>query len=69
VSSQIAQSAFARQVLNQQLLALALLTPSDHIHSEMDAVFNDGMTPKQAYSFRLIIFPAWANNGDAISRS
>jgi phosphatidylinositol 4-phosphatase len=69
VSSQIVQSAFARQVLNQQLFALALLTPSDHIHNEMDAGFNDGMTPKQAYLSRLIIFTVWANNGDAISRS
>lgn len=63
------QSAFARHVLNRQLLALALLNPSDHIHTEMDVVFNDGMTPNWVYSFRLIIFSAWANNGDAISRS
>ncbi|KAI0256643.1 SacI homology domain-containing protein [Lactifluus subvellereus] len=49
----VVQSAFARHVLNRQLLVLALLNPSDHIHTEMDVVFND----------------VWANNGDAISRS
>jgi hypothetical protein len=36
------QSAFARHVLNQQLLALALLNPSESGHTEMDVVFNDG---------------------------
>ncbi|KAH9981344.1 SacI homology domain-containing protein [Lactifluus volemus] len=49
----VVQSAFARRVLNRQLLALAILNPSDHIHTEMDVAFND----------------VWANNGDAISRS
>ncbi|KAI0005981.1 SacI homology domain-containing protein [Russula compacta] len=46
------QSAFARHVLNQQLLALALLNTSERGRTEMDVVFND----------------VWANNGDAISR-
>ncbi|KAI0273575.1 SacI homology domain-containing protein [Gloeopeniophorella convolvens] len=48
----VVQSAFARHVLNRQLLALALLNPSDHGRTDMDVVFND----------------VWANNGDAISR-
>jgi phosphatidylinositol 4-phosphatase len=68
-SSQIKQSAFARHVLNRQLLALAILNPSDHIHTEMDVAFNDGMRPKYLHSVWLIIYPVWANNGDAISRS
>ena len=38
------QSAFARHVLDRQLLALALLNPSRSGHSEMDVFFNDGMT-------------------------
>jgi phosphatidylinositol 4-phosphatase len=38
------QSAFARHVLNQQLLALALLNPSEPGRPEMDVFFNDGMT-------------------------
>ncbi|KAI0301975.1 SacI homology domain-containing protein [Russula brevipes] len=48
----VVQSAFARYVLNRQLLVLALLNPSEHGRTEMDVVFND----------------VWANNGDAISR-
>ncbi|KAF8478731.1 SacI homology domain-containing protein [Russula ochroleuca] len=48
----VVQSAFARHVLNQQLLALVLLNPSGPGHTEIDVVFND----------------VWANNGDAISR-
>lgn len=48
----VVQSAFARHVLNQQLLALALLNPSEPGRPEMDVFFND----------------VWANNGDAISR-
>jgi len=36
------QSAFARHVLNRQLLTLALLNPSESGHKEMDVVFNDG---------------------------
>ena len=42
VSSQTMQSAFARHVLNRQLLALAFLNPSEHHRTEMDVVFNDG---------------------------
>lgn len=38
------QSAFARHVLNRQLLALALLNPSESGRPEMDVFFNDGMT-------------------------
>ncbi|KAH9180498.1 SacI homology domain-containing protein [Lactarius sanguifluus] len=45
-------SAFARYVLNRQLLAVALLNPSGNGRTDMDVVFND----------------VWANNGDAISR-
>jgi hypothetical protein len=41
---QITQSAFARHVLNRQLLALALLNPSESGRPEMDVSFNDGMT-------------------------
>lgn len=48
----VVQSAFARYVLNRQLLAVALLNPSEHRRTDMDVVFND----------------VWANNGDAISR-
>ncbi|KAF8275070.1 SacI homology domain-containing protein [Lactarius quietus] len=48
----VVQSAFARYVLNRQLLAVALLNPSGHGRTDMDVVFND----------------VWANNGDAISR-
>lgn len=48
----VVQSAFARYVLNRQLLAVALLYPSGHGRTDMDVVFND----------------VWANNGDAISR-
>ncbi|KAI9466155.1 SacI homology domain-containing protein [Lactarius psammicola] len=48
----VVQSAFARYVLNRQLLAVALLNPSEHGRTDMDVVFND----------------VWANNGDAISR-
>lgn len=40
----ITQSAFARHVLNRQLLALALLNPSGSGRPEMDVSFNDGMT-------------------------
>src|SRR5712691_4670498 len=39
------QSAFARHVLNRQLLVLAFLNPSEHGRTEMDVVFNDGTTP------------------------
>ena len=39
------QSAFARHVLNRQLLTLALLNPSKSSRPEIDVVFNDGMTP------------------------
>ncbi|TFY55822.1 hypothetical protein EVG20_g9178 [Dentipellis fragilis] len=49
----VVQSAFARYVLQRQLLAVALFNPSGHGRAEMDVVFND----------------VWANNGDAISRS
>ncbi|KAI0054006.1 hypothetical protein FA95DRAFT_1551790 [Auriscalpium vulgare] len=49
----VVQSAFARHILNRQLLALALYNPSEHERPEIDIVFND----------------VWANNGDAISRS
>lgn len=42
VGSQTMQSAFARDVLNRQLLALAFLYPSEHHRTEMDVVFNDG---------------------------
>ncbi|KAH9001323.1 SacI homology domain-containing protein [Lactarius akahatsu] len=48
----VVQSAFARYVLNRQLLAVALLNPSGNGRTDMDVVFND----------------VWANNGDAISR-
>jgi hypothetical protein len=41
---QMMQSAFARHVLDRQLLALALLNPSESGRSEMDVFFNDGMT-------------------------
>jgi hypothetical protein len=41
---QMMQSAFARHVLNRQLLALALLNPSEAGRREMDVFFNDGMT-------------------------
>ena len=44
VGSQTMQSAFARHVLNRQLLALAFLNPSEHHRTEMDVVFNDGTT-------------------------
>jgi len=44
VSSRTMQSAFARHVLNRQLLALAFLNPSEHGRTEMDVVFNDGTT-------------------------
>jgi phosphatidylinositol 4-phosphatase len=37
------QSAFARHVLNRQLLALALLNPSESGRPEIDVFFNDGM--------------------------
>ncbi|KAI0032266.1 SacI homology domain-containing protein [Vararia minispora EC-137] len=49
----VVQSAFARYVLNRQLLALVLFNPIEHNRSEIDVVFND----------------VWANNGDAISRA
>ncbi|EFI28328.1 hypothetical protein CC1G_13857 [Coprinopsis cinerea okayama7 len=49
----VVQSAFARYVLNQQLSAVALLTPSVTGGIETDLIFND----------------VWANNGDAISRA
>ncbi|KAI0062325.1 hypothetical protein BV25DRAFT_670160 [Artomyces pyxidatus] len=49
----VVQSAFARHVLNRQLLAVALLNPSESGRTDIDVVFND----------------VWANNGDAISRS
>ncbi|KAH9043290.1 SacI homology domain-containing protein [Lactarius pseudohatsudake] len=52
VCSRPMQSAFARYVLNRQLLAVALLNPSGNGRTDMDVVFND----------------VWANNGDAISR-
>ena len=42
VSLQQIQSAFARYVLNRQLLAVALLYPSGHGRTDMDVVFNDG---------------------------
>jgi hypothetical protein len=42
VGSRMIQSAFARYVLNRQLLVLALLNPSEHGRTEMDVVFNDG---------------------------
>ena len=42
------QSAFARHVLDRQLLALALLNPSESGRSEMDVFFNDGMTSSRA---------------------
>ena len=45
VRSRAIQSAFARHVLNRQLLALAFLNPSEHGRTEMDVVFNDGTTP------------------------
>ena len=44
VSSRTMQSAFARHVLNRQLLALAFLNPSENGRTEMDVVFNDGTT-------------------------
>ncbi len=44
------QSAFARYVLNRQLLAVALLNPSEHGRTDMDVVFNDGTTPSLADS-------------------
>ena len=47
------KSAFARQVLNKQLGAVALLNPFEATNSDIDIVFND----------------IWANNGDAISRA
>jgi hypothetical protein len=40
---QMMQSAFARHVLNRQLLALALLDPSESGRREMDVFFNDGI--------------------------
>jgi hypothetical protein len=43
MGSRIMQSAFARYVLNRQLLVLAL-NSSGHT-MEMDVVFNDGTTP------------------------
>ncbi|KAJ7097797.1 SacI homology domain-containing protein [Mycena belliarum] len=49
----VVQSAFARYVLNNQLGAIALLTPSMEGRTDTDNVFND----------------VWANNGDAISRA
>ncbi|KAH6895050.1 SacI homology domain-containing protein [Coprinopsis sp. MPI-PUGE-AT-0042] len=49
----VVQSAFARFVMNQQLSAVGLLTPSLTGSVEADLVFND----------------VWANNGDAISRA
>lgn len=49
----VVQSAFARHMLNRQLLAVALFNPSEQGRTTIDVVFND----------------MWANNGDAISRS
>ena len=49
VDSRTTQSAFARHVLNRQLLALAFLNPSEHGRTEMDVVFNDGTAP--GYTF------------------
>ncbi|KAA1469556.1 hypothetical protein DENSPDRAFT_918842 [Dentipellis sp. KUC8613] len=49
----VVQSAFARYVLQRQLLAVALSNPFEQGRAEMDVIFND----------------VWANNGDAISRS
>ena len=49
VGSRTMQSAFARHVLNRQLLALAFLNPSGHGRTEMDVVFNDGTAP--GYTF------------------
>lgn len=49
VGSRTMQSAFARHVLNRQLLALAFLNPSEHGRTEMDVVFNDGTAP--GYTF------------------
>ena len=64
------QSAFARHVLNRQLLALALLNPSESGRPEMDVFFNDGTTSAQALNGCLDVDHdlVWANNGDAISR-
>ncbi|KAF5389930.1 hypothetical protein D9757_003649 [Collybiopsis confluens] len=49
----VVQSAFARNILNKQLSAVALLAPPTIERAETDRVFND----------------IWANNGDAISRA
>jgi len=64
------QSAFARHVLNRQLLALAFLNPSEHHRTEMDVVFNDGTIQGCAVVMLSILIRSlvWANNGDAISR-
>ncbi|KAE9409523.1 hypothetical protein BT96DRAFT_872168 [Gymnopus androsaceus JB14] len=49
----VVQSAFARNILNKQLSAVALLAPHTVEKTDTDHVFND----------------VWANNGDAISRA
>ncbi|KIK59630.1 hypothetical protein GYMLUDRAFT_44597 [Collybiopsis luxurians FD-317 M1] len=49
----VVQSAFARNILNKQLSAVALLAPATVERTETDRIFND----------------VWANNGDAISRA
>ncbi|KAL0946733.1 hypothetical protein HGRIS_012912 [Hohenbuehelia grisea] len=49
----VVQSAFARNVLNKQLGAVAFTRPSIEDRVEINSVFND----------------VWANNGDAISRA
>jgi hypothetical protein len=67
---QMVQSAFARHVLNRQLLALALLNPSESGRPEIDVFFNDGMTSGLSTHGCLDVdrVLVWANNGDAISR-
>lgn len=49
------QSAFARNVLNHQLLALALFNPSEQGRTALDIVFNDGPSSSQSYYWRSLI--------------
>lgn len=49
------QSAFARNVLNHQLLALALFNPSEQGRTALDIVFNDGSSSSLFYTSRALI--------------
>lgn len=65
----VVQSAFAREVLNSQLEALALLNPSEGGRSEAEVVFNDREHFCWLKGSNGLTVSVWANNGDAVSRA